>query len=100
MKYEFHPEALAEYEQAALYYARCQEGLELRFITSVETAIRYILEAPARCRIFEDDVRCCLARVFPYAILYTIEADYVLVVAVMHTHREPGYWRHRLKPGT
>jgi len=23
---------------------------------------------------------------------------HVLIVAVMHCHREPGYWRHRVKP--
>lgn len=34
-------------------------------------------------------------RVFPYAILYSIEADYVLIMAVMHCHREPGYWKNR-----
>ena len=34
--------------------------------------------------------------VFPYGILYTIERDFVLIVAVMHLSREPEYWRHRL----
>jgi hypothetical protein len=28
--------------------------------------------------------------------LYTIENDYVLIIAVMHCHREPGYWHHRV----
>jgi len=98
MRCEFHPEAFAEYEDAARYYAGCQEGLELRFIESVEAAIRYVLEAPTRCRVFEGDVRRCLTHVFPYAVLYTIESDYVLILAVMHCHREPGYWRRRAKP--
>jgi hypothetical protein len=34
MSYEFHPEALDEYADAARYYAGCQEGLELRFIVA------------------------------------------------------------------
>jgi len=96
MKYEFHPEALAEYEEAAKYYAGCQEGLELRFMAAVEHTVRQILEAPERWRILEEDIRWCLTRVFPYAVLYTVEADFVLIVAVMHCHREPGYWRHRV----
>ena len=37
----------------------------------------------------------CLSKVFPYAVLYSIEPDYILVVAVMHCRREPGYWRNR-----
>jgi plasmid stabilization system protein ParE len=100
MRYEFHPEALAEYEEAAHYYACCQEGLESRFMASVEAAVRKIADAPDRWRVLEQDVRRCLIKVFPYAILYTIEADYVLIIAVMHCHGEPGYWRRRLKAST
>jgi plasmid stabilization system protein ParE len=95
MKYEFHPEALDEYEDAARYYAECQAGLELRFIQCIESTFRRICETPDRWRIFEQDIRRCLVHVFPYAILYSIESDYVLIIAVMHCSREPGYWRHR-----
>jgi toxin ParE1/3/4 len=69
----------------------------MRFLSSVETAVRQIAAAPDRWRILEHDVRRCLTKVFPYAILYTIELDHVLIIAVMHCHREPGYWRHRLQ---
>lgn len=96
MRHEFHPEALDEYESAARYYAERRDGLELRFIACVEAAILRITETPTRWRIFEADVRCRRTQVFPYAILYTIESDYVLIVAVMHGSREPGYWRHRI----
>jgi plasmid stabilization system protein ParE len=96
MRYEFHPDALEEYHQAARYYSERQEGLELRFIDAIEHAVSLIREHPLQYRILEDDVRRCLTRVFPYAILYTIEPDYLLIVAVMHCHRKPGYWRRRL----
>ena len=96
MRYEFHPEALDEYEDAARYYASCQPGLELKFIACIETAFGEISDAPTRWRQFEDDVRRCLVHVFPYAVLYSIEPDYVLIIAVMHCRREPGYWRHRI----
>lgn len=36
MKYEFHPEALTELEDAADFYAKRQHGLELKFIDSVQ----------------------------------------------------------------
>lgn len=96
MRCQFHPEALSEYEEAARYYAACQPGLELRFMACVEAAVRQIAGAPERGRAVEQDVRRCLTKVFPYAILYTIEKDWVLIVAVMHCHREPGYWRRRV----
>ena len=96
MRYEFHPEALEEYDEAAHYYAQQQPGLDLRFIVSVENAIEVILEDPLRCRLFDEDVRRCLTRVIPYGILYTIESDFVLIVALAHCSREPGYWKHRI----
>src|SRR5437763_8751415 len=65
----------AEGTGAAHYYAREQPGLDLRFIVCVENAIEVILEDPLRWRPFDEDVRRCLTRVFPYGILYTIEPD-------------------------
>ncbi len=34
---------------------------------------------------------------WPYGVLYTIEPEFILVVAVMHGSREPGYWKRRLE---
>ena len=96
MRYEFQPEALEEYEEAARYFAERQAGLELRFIESVENAIVRILESPHAWRVFDGEIRRCLTHVFPYAVLYTVEPEYVLIIAVMHCSREPGYWRHRV----
>jgi toxin ParE1/3/4 len=97
MMFEFHSDALAEYQAAARHYAECGNELDLRFISAVERCIDQIQQDPQRYRILEDDVHRCLTRVFPYAILYTVEPDFVLIIAVMHCHREPGYWRRRLK---
>jgi plasmid stabilization system protein ParE len=96
MKWDFHSEALDEYESAASYYAERDSELQLRFIESIENSIQRILEAPTRWRVIDDDVRRCLANVFPYGILYTIEADFILIVAVMHFSRKPGYWKERI----
>lgn len=96
MNYRFHPEALAEYQEATLYYADRDPALALRFIEAVEDAIRRILDAPHRWRVLNDDVRRCLTHVFPYGVLYTTEPDFILIVAVMHGSREPGYWKQRV----
>jgi toxin ParE1/3/4 len=37
-----------------------------------------------------------VTHVFPYAVLYTIEPTFILIVAVMHCAREPGYWKTRI----
>ncbi len=69
MTYEFHPDALEELRKAAEYYAAREIGLELRFIDSIKETIERILEVPTRWRLIEDDVRRCLAHVFPHGIL-------------------------------
>ena len=96
MKHAFHPDAFAEYVAAASAYEAGQPGLGERFIQSVEGAIESICQGPERWTILEQDVRRRLPRVFPYAILYTVEESHVLIVAVMHCHRKPGYWRARV----
>ncbi len=60
------------------------------------TVIQQIIEAPGRWPVLEEDIHRCLTHVFPYAVLYSVEIDYVLILAVMHSHREPGYWRKRI----
>jgi toxin ParE1/3/4 len=96
MKHAFHPDAFAEYAAAACAYDAGQPGLGERFIVSLEAAIESICQAPERWPTLEQDIRRRLLRVFPYAVLYTIEDGHVLIVAVMHCHRKPGYWRTRV----
>ena len=32
---------------------------------------------------------------FPYGVLYAVEQDYILILAIMHCSREPNYWKNR-----
>ncbi|MGK7924133.1 MAG: type II toxin-antitoxin system RelE/ParE family toxin [Spirulina sp.] len=97
MKYIFHPEALTEYARAVEFYAEQNKDLAQEFINSVESAIFKVIEFPLRWPIIEDPVRRCLTRKFPYGILYAVEEDYILIVAVMHGSRKPKYWQERIK---
>ena len=97
MNHVFHPDAALEFEEAVRDYRARGRTLGDRFALEVCGAIRKILETPTRWRVLEGDLRLCLVRVFPYSVLYTLEQDYVLIIAIRHSKREPGYWRHRLK---
>jgi len=96
MKYVFHPAALTEYGEAVEFYAQRRVELAQAFINAVEDAIFRIVESPSRWALIDEDIRRCLTRKFPYGILYTIEDDYILIVAVMHCSRVPGYWKKRI----
>jgi toxin ParE1/3/4 len=95
MKYVFHPEALAEYAESVQYYAEQRTEVAQAFINAVEDTIYRVRESPTRWAVLDEDVRRCLTRKFPYGLLYTIEQDYILILAVMHCSREPGYWKSR-----
>lgn len=96
MKYVFHPLALQEYSETVEYYA--QKGVELaqNFIDAVESAVFRIIESPYRYPIIDKNIRRCLTHRFPYGILYTIDDDYILILAVMHCHRNPKQWQDRI----
>jgi plasmid stabilization system protein ParE len=96
MRHVFHPEALREYSEAASYYKKISPGLGKAFVREVETSVRKILSGPETWRVVEEDVRRYLLHRFPYGIYYTIEEEYILIIAVMHLSRKPGYWKSRI----
>ena len=96
MNFRFHPQALGEFEGAVVHYEQRQAGLGSRFSASIQAAIEGIVAAPETWPVFEAPIRRRLARVFPYAVLYAVLPEYVLIVAVMHCHQKPGYRQPRI----
>ena len=96
MIYSFHPEAEVEFNQAIDYYENCAEGLGYDFAVEVYSAIERILAYPRAWMILAEDVRRCMTRRFPYGVLYTKEPESIFILAVMHLHRDPDYWKHRI----
>jgi plasmid stabilization system protein ParE len=96
MRYSFHPEARLEFTEATLYYVEKSPSLGAAFYSEVEDAIEKIVANPELYRTIDEDVRRCLTKRFPYAVLYTIEDKYILLLAIMHCSRKPSYWKHRI----
>jgi len=96
MSYSFHPEAEKEFLEAIDYYEQREENLGFNFAVEIYAAIRRAAEHPKAWPILEGDVRRCQTRRFPYGVLYSPEAGGIIVLAIMHLHRDPDYWKHRL----
>ena len=92
----FHPEADAELIAAAVYYEGQQEELGKRFLSSVEYSLARIRINPRLYPVIDGNVRRCLARTFPFGVLFRDRADRIEIIAVMHLRREPGYWKERV----
>ena len=62
----------------------------------LEDAVRYYeLEYSGLGRRFKEEVRKCLLHKFPYKLMYSVEGNHILVIAVAHQHRNPDYWVDR-----
>ncbi len=99
MSFTFHPEADEEFVEAVAYYEECEPGLGLDFAREVSATIENALDYPSAWPEIEDEIRRCLVHRFPYGVLYSIEPHGIFILAVMHLHRHPDYWKHRLGTG-
>ncbi len=91
----FHPEAQRELMDSVRFYEDQAQGLGADFLEAVRHAIRSLGQNPEQWPVMEISIRRILLSRFPYGLLYSIESHGVLVVAVMHLRRRPGYWKHR-----
>ena len=66
--YQFHPEALIEADDAALFYQKQQPGLETRFLEALEDAITRIRRNPLLYRRIDGEIRKCRLLRFPYGV--------------------------------
>jgi toxin ParE1/3/4 len=92
----FHPEAKAELISAARWYESELPGLGTQFREEIRAAISRIQRTPEAFGIVGDGIRCHILHRFPYGVLYQVHLDQILIVAVMHLHRDPHYWEHRV----
>jgi hypothetical protein len=95
----FHPEAEAEMIDAAAWYQAQKGDLGRRLLAAVADAIQRIELNPELFPIVDGDVRRCLTRTFPFGVLFRDKPEVLEVIAVMHLHREPGYWAKRRTEG-
>ena len=97
MKVIFDDLATEEFNDAVDYYELQVEGLGTRFRNEITRALRLLKRFPQIGGTEKGDVRRYLLHKFSYKLLYSIEKDYIYVIAVAHTHREPNYWVNRIK---
>ena len=100
MTFAFHREADEEFVEAVAYYEECDPGLGIDFSREVYATIQNALDYPTLWPEIDDEIRRCLVHRFPYGVLYSIEASGIFILAVMHLHRDPGYWKDRLWTGS
>jgi plasmid stabilization system protein ParE len=80
---------------AACFYELQAPSLGQDFLSKVELAIRSIVDSPERWPIVRSDIRRHLVQRFPFSLLYRVDAEEIVILAVMHHKRHPAYWLSR-----
>ena len=88
-------EAEEEVDAAAAFYEGEEQGLGLAFLQEVRRAFDFVRRNPLASRIERDDVRVRSISRFPYRLYYRATSTEIVVFAIGHRRRRPGFWRSR-----
>ena len=100
-----NPDYVLEYTAASrddvreivLWYRNEKEGLEDRFLLSLEAAFNSIKGNPQVYQINFDGVRSLLLKRFPYRAYYFLDTNRIIILGVLHAKRSPRLIRKRVK---
>ena len=96
MNVRFLSLANQEVAEAVQWYDEKAEGLGREFLDELDRVVRLVRAYPLMAILIEEEVRRFLFTRFPYSLVYGIEQDTIVVIAVAHQHREPRYWADRI----
>lgn len=93
--YRFLTPAEIEMTEASRFYEAATLGLGAEFLDEIQRVIQILSEHPELGRPIDHKFRQALLHRFPFSLIYSVEVDAILIIAVAHQRRRPGYWRAR-----
>ena len=94
--YRFLTSAEEEMTEAALFYEAASNRLGSEFLDDVQHAIDKLCRYPQVGEEFTPNLRRLLLHRFPFSLIYAVQHSAIVVVAVAHHGRRPGYWQSRI----
>ena len=82
--------------EAALFYEAANTGLGQDFLDDIQHAIDGVREHPEMGIVVSKELRRVLIRRFPFTVIYAVGPEQIVVVAIAHQRRRPGYWKGRM----
>ena len=74
------------------WYDEQRPGLGEEFLTAVRSTLTTIQHYPKIFSPSYGEVRRAIVSRFPYAVFYIVEPKRIVVLAVLHTSRDPKLW--------
>jgi plasmid stabilization system protein ParE len=91
----WHPAAKAEAQDILRWYTDRNLDKASEFSLELDEAVEQIRENPRRFSRLDGNIRRALLRTYPYAVVYRETEHEILILAIAHGKRRPGYWRKR-----
>ena len=95
IKYRYLAPARGELRNAAHYYRERSRRVASSFMISAQEAIDQIAEFPESAPVIRGQIRGKVVSRFPYTLMYRVEDNVILVLAVAHQKQRPEYWIDR-----
>ena len=89
-------EARAEFDVAVDFYAQRAPDAARDFTGDFDKLTLQLLQFPHSGKRVAKNVRQVLFSRFPFKLIYRVEGDEIVIYAVAHQSRRPGYWRKRI----
>lgn len=89
------PEAEKDIEEAFLWYEDKRVGLGYDFLLQIDAGLRFIERNPEVYPPEYKGTRKFLIKRFPYKIIYLVEKERIIIVAVFHGKRCPDLIKKR-----
>jgi len=97
MKIRFLRAAQIELYEAVDYYDYEQPGLGSSFLQEMMNTLDRVGKFPDAWPPCSKRTGRCILRRFPYAALYQVRNDEILIVAIAHLHQRPERWNTRIQ---
>jgi plasmid stabilization system protein ParE len=98
MRVRLHPEARSELRDARNWYFERSPISAIALAHTIDNAISRITEAPHTFSLADHGTRKFILQRFPFNIFYRTAETEIVIVAVAHQKRRPGYWSSRTMP--
>ncbi len=92
---DFLPGARRDFDDSFDWYAKRSATAASRFVNAVDVALTRIASQPDQFAAIDPRHHECSVKRFPFRIIYRVEERQILVVAVAHAKRRPGFWLNR-----
>lgn len=89
-------DAELDIEDAYQWYEANEVGLGEEFLEKISDSLNKIKESPKIYPVVLNNLRRAFIKKFPYGIFYLELEHSIIVVAVMHTRRNPTDWHQRI----